>query len=83
MARGDKALAGEEEKDIPGHLFPPDSSKDRTIYFRGLYLSIVNKDTNDVKTHIDNTTATTLYEAYEIPAGYTCYVRGASVYFKT
>jgi hypothetical protein len=83
MATGDQALAGEEERDIPGHRFPPEASKDRTIYFRGLYLSIVNKDTNDVKTQVENTTATTQYKAYEIPAGYTCYIRGASVYFKT
>ncbi|KAF2245128.1 hypothetical protein BU26DRAFT_522245 [Trematosphaeria pertusa] len=82
MARGDKALAGQKE-DIPGHFFPPDPTKNRTIYFRGLYLSIVKKETDGVKTHIDNETPSTEYLPYEIPAGYTCYIRGASVYFKT
>lgn len=82
MQRGDDALAGKEEKDIPGHRFPPDPTNDRTIYFKGWYIEIVNKETNDVKTHIDNEAATTQFEPYEVPAGYTCYIRGASVYFK-
>jgi hypothetical protein len=78
MARGDEALAGQEEKDIPGHFFPP-TTKDKTIYFKGEYLSIVNQETNDRKTFKENISE---YQEYEVPAGYTCYVRGASVYFK-
>ncbi|KAF2240254.1 hypothetical protein BU26DRAFT_443074, partial [Trematosphaeria pertusa] len=78
---GDKALAGAKEEDIPSHFFPPDPNKNRTIYFKGLYLSIVDKKTNDVKTHIDNETPSTEYLPYEIPAGYTCYIRVASVWF--
>ncbi|KAL5374364.1 hypothetical protein PMIN06_012613 [Paraphaeosphaeria minitans] len=81
MARGDEALAGRPEIDIPSHFFPPDHTKDRTINFKGLYLSIVNKSTGDTKTHIDNEVATTQYLPYVIPAGYTCYIRVASVYF--
>jgi hypothetical protein len=79
--RGDEALAGREEKDIPSHRFPP-STLDRTIYFKGLYLSIYNEKTGHEKTHVDNETPTTEYETYEVPAGYTVYVRGATVYFK-
>jgi len=82
MARGDEALAGRPEKDIPSHIFPPDPNNDRTIYFKGWYIEIVNKETNDVKTHIDNEVATTEYGPYEIPAKYTCYIRGATVYFE-
>ncbi|KAF1840883.1 uncharacterized protein K460DRAFT_194047 [Cucurbitaria berberidis CBS 394.84] len=81
MARGDDALAGREEP-IPGHIFPPDAAKDRIIYFKGVYLSIVDKATNKVGTHIDNEVPTTEYDPYKVPAGYTCYVRGASVYFQ-
>jgi hypothetical protein len=82
IQRGDEALAGREEKDIPGHYFPPDKTNDRTICFKGRYIEIVNEETNDVKTHEDNKVPTVQYTEYEIPAGYTCYVRGASVYFK-
>ncbi|KAL5400596.1 hypothetical protein PMIN03_012245 [Paraphaeosphaeria minitans] len=56
MARGHKALAGQEEEDIPSHFFPANSTPDLTIYFKGVYLLIVNKETNDVKTHIGNET---------------------------
>jgi len=79
MGRGDKALAGQEEKDIPSHRFPPESSKDRTICFKGEYLSIFNEGTQHRKTFKEDIKE---YEEYEVPAGYTCYVRGASVYFK-
>jgi len=82
MARGDNALAGREEQNIPSCRFPPDNTKDRTIYFKGRYIEIVNQKTNDVKTHIDNRVPTTQYEEYEVPSGYTCYIRVASVYFK-
>ncbi|KAF1951402.1 hypothetical protein CC80DRAFT_424748, partial [Byssothecium circinans] len=53
-----------------------------TIYFRGLYLLIINKETNNVKTHIDNKNPLIKYLPYEIPTRYTCYIRGTSVYFK-
>lgn len=78
MARGDEALAGNQEKDIPSHRFPPDT-KSRTIYFKGLYLSIVNQETDNRKTFKENINK---YEEYEVPPRYTCYVRGATVYFK-
>lgn len=80
---GDEALAGREEK-IEGHYFPADSTKTRTISFKGYYLSIVNKETGQYATHIDNidTGPTTEYGDYNVPAGYTTYVRGANVYFK-
>lgn len=80
MARGDDALAGREETDIPSHRFPP-VTHDRTIYFKGYYLSVYNQETDDYKTHLDNQVPTTEYEPFEVPAGYTVYVRGASVYF--
>ncbi len=81
IQRGDEALAGREEKDIPSHRFPPTTS-DRTIYFKGLYLSIYNQQTGHEKTHEDNKSPTTEYVEYEVPAGYTVYVRGATVYFE-
>jgi len=82
IQRGDKALAGEEEKDIPTYRFPLDKTKDRIICFKGRYIEIVNQETNNVKTHEDNATPTTEYAEYEVLARYTCYIRGASVYFK-
>jgi len=81
MAIGDEALAGREEIDIT-HRFPPDDTNDRTIFFKGYYLSIYNQQTGDYKTHEVNESPTTKYEKYEAPAGYTIYVRGASVYFQ-
>jgi hypothetical protein len=78
MARGNEALTGQEEKDIPSHRFPP-TIKDKTICFKGEYLSIINQETNDQKTFEENISE---YQEYQVPAGYTCYVRGASVYFK-
>jgi len=81
MARGDDALAGREEKDIPSHRFPP-STNDRTIYFKGKYILIVNEETGDQKTFEDNEIPTTEYRSYEVPAGYTCYIRVAGVWFK-
>jgi hypothetical protein len=82
IQRGDEALAGREEKDIPSHRFPP-TKHVRRICFKGYYLSIYNEQTEDYKTHIDNANAspTTEYAEYEVPAGYTIYIRGASVYF--
>jgi len=81
MAKGDKALAGEKEK-ISTHYFLPDNTNERTIFFKGYYLSIYNEQTEDYKTHIDNDIPTTKYDDYEVPAGYTVYVRRATVYFK-
>jgi hypothetical protein len=80
IQRGDEALAGREEKDIPSHRFPP-TTHDRKICFKGYYLSIYNEQTEDYKTHIVNETPTTEYVEYQVPAGYTIYIRGASVYF--
>lgn len=81
IQRGDEALAGREEY-MPSHYFPPDATNNRTIYFKGIYLLIVNKQTGDQATYEDNKTPTTQFVGYEIPAGYTCYVRGATVYFE-
>jgi hypothetical protein len=64
------------------HRFTPDNIKSRTIYFKGVYLSIYNEETDEYKTHKDNKTPTTTFEPFEVPAGYTVYVRGAGVYFQ-
>ena len=77
---GDDALSGREESDIT-HRFPPDEAKERTISFKGYYLSIYNQQTEDYKTHIVNEPPTVTYENYTVPAGYTVYVRGATVKF--
>jgi hypothetical protein len=82
MAVGDKALAGYPE-DIQGYFFPPDPTQARTIYFKGVYLSIVNKDTKETKETIDVKAPAADHHPYQVPAGYTIYVRGANVYFKT
>jgi len=81
MARGDDALAGREERDIPSHRFPP-TTIDRTINFKGKYISIVNQETNDQIAFEDNEIPTTKYKPYKVPAGYTCYIRVASVWFE-
>lgn len=81
IQRGDEALAGRKEKDIPSHRFPP-TTKNRTIYFEGKYILIVNEETDDQKTFEDNEIPTTESKPYEVPAGYTCYIRVASVWFK-
>lgn len=80
---GDEALAGQEEK-FQAHYFPPDQTKDRTIAFKGYYLSIQNDETGDYATHIDNinTSPTTEFSDYAVPKGYTTYVRVATAYFK-
>ncbi|KAH7418839.1 hypothetical protein BKA64DRAFT_563728, partial [Cadophora sp. MPI-SDFR-AT-0126] len=49
-----------------------------TIWFKGLYLSIYNQQTEDYKTHIVNETPTTESESYTVPAGYSVYVRAAT-----
>lgn len=77
---GDVALAGQEEA-IQGHPFPS-VDHDRYIYFKGHYLSIYNRKTYHYKTHVDNATPTTEFCEYVVPAGYTTYVRGGTVYFK-
>jgi hypothetical protein len=78
---GDEALAGREEKDIQIHTFPPTSKGARKICFKGVYLSIYNKQTDHYATHIDNESPTTEYLEYDVPTGYSVYVRGGSVYF--
>jgi len=80
MARGDDALVGKPE-DIPSHRFPPDETYNRIIWFKGVYLLIVNTDTDEQEAYEDNWQPSTEYQKYEIPVGYTCYIRGASVYF--
>ncbi|OAT00210.1 uncharacterized protein BDCG_16512 [Blastomyces dermatitidis ER-3] len=80
MERGDEALAGREEEKIPSHRFPP-AEHARRICFKGYYLSIYNQQTDHHEVHQNNKTPTTEYVEYEVPAGYTVYIRGASVYF--
>jgi len=80
MAIGDDAIAGREEEDIQIHTFPP-QKRARKICFKGLYLAIYNKQTGHYATHIDNESPTTEYVEYDVPAGYSVHVRGASVYF--
>lgn len=74
---GEDALAGQEEIGIT-HRFPPDPVNSRKICFKGLYLSIYNQKTKDRKTFEENVSE---YKEFEVPAGYTCYVRVATVYF--
>jgi len=81
MATGEDALAGKPESDITWR-FSPDQKRSRTIFFKGLFLQIANQNTNDEITREDHTTPTTTYAEYEVPVGYTCYVRAATVYFK-
>jgi hypothetical protein len=82
IQRGDEALAGREEKDIPSHRFPP-TTHDRKICFKGYFLSIYNQKTEEYKTYIDNANASSIteYVEYKVPGKYTIYIRGASVYF--
>jgi len=81
MATGDAALAGREET-IQIFGFPPDNTNERTIWFKGYYLSIYNEQTEDYKTHIMNKPPTTTYESYTVPVGYSVHVRAATVYFE-
>ncbi|PTU22246.1 hypothetical protein P175DRAFT_0410892, partial [Aspergillus ochraceoroseus IBT 24754] len=69
--RGERALSGYEEQ-IPSHRFPPDDKR-KIIYFKGAYLSIINKETSDQLVFKENLTE---FEDFEIPPKYTCYVRG-------
>jgi hypothetical protein len=80
---GDAALAGDKEK-IQIHTFSPDSTNERTIWFKGYYLAIYNEQTEEYETQIDNANArpTTQYVDYKVPAGYSVHVRGATVYFE-
>jgi len=80
MATGDEALAGRDET-IQIKTFPPDSTNERTIRFKGYYLAIYNEQTGDDKTQISNNPVTTTFEPYTVPAGYSVEVRGATVYF--
>lgn len=78
---GDTALVGGHET-IQIHTFPTDNTNERTIQFKGYYLTIYNEQTGDDETQIINKPATTTYEGYKVPAGYSVHVRGATVYFE-
>jgi len=80
MEVGDIALAGDEEEKISCYFTP--ATKDRIIWFRGYYLSIYNKETEDYATHIDTADPATTSESFKVPAGYTVYVRGGTVRFE-
>jgi len=75
MARGDQALAGQDETNVPSHRFPP-TDRERTIRFMGAYISIYNEKTEDNKTleeHVNEVTE------YVVPKGYTVYIRSAKL----
>lgn len=80
MAVGDDALAGREENDVTQYF--PATLEERTIFFKGHYLSIYHQQTGDYKTHIDNAIPSTESIPYTVPAGYSVYVRGGTVYFQ-
>jgi len=75
MAKGDEALAGREERDIASHRFLP-SDKDRKIKFKGLYISVYNEKTEDLEVREENVKE---YKEYNVPKGYTTYVRGVKI----
>jgi len=81
MATGDEAVAGRDET-IQIKTFPPNNTNERTIWFKGYYLSIYNEQTEDYKTHIMNNPSTTTFESYKVPVGFSVHVRGATVYFE-
>jgi len=81
MEVGDIALAGDDEKDISCY-FTADATKERYIWFRGLYLSIYNQETEHYATHINTNDPATESERFNVPAGYTVYVRGGTVRFE-
>ncbi len=78
---GDEALAGRPEENISWHF--PARDESRRIHFKGNYLAIYNETTGEYAIHKISQTATTEYEKFEVPAGYSVYVRGATVYFDT
>ena len=78
---GDEALAGRDET-IQIFTFPPDNTNERTILFKGYYIAIYSEQTEAYKTYKVNQPFTTTYESYEVPAGYSVHVRGATVKFE-
>lgn len=74
--KGDDALAGRDERNIASHRFPPHATSDRTFKFQGLYISVFNEETQDRKTLEENVTE---YKDFEVPKGYTTYVRGVEI----
>jgi hypothetical protein len=82
MAIGDSALVGQGET-IQINTFPPDNTNERTIWFKGYYLSIYNEQTEEeYKTRIINNPPTATYERHKVPVGCSVHVRGATVYFE-
>ncbi|KAK0120346.1 hypothetical protein ONS95_011751 [Cadophora gregata] len=80
MARGDDALAGRKESIIPSHRFPP-VEHDRAICFKGLYLFIHDEETCHFTFQFDEDIEESQYVEHDVPAGYSIFTRGASVYF--
>jgi len=74
---GDDALAARKEK-ISGYRFLP-STDNRIVHFQGKYILIVNQETGDQKTFEENIADST---PYTVPAGFTCYIRDATVSFE-
>ncbi|KPA35206.1 hypothetical protein FLAG1_12121 [Fusarium langsethiae] len=77
MARGDDALAGREERDIPSHRFGPQTT-DKIINFQGEYISIFNEATKDQLLLEQNIREC---QAFNVPMGYSVYIRTAVVVY--
>ncbi|RKK26917.1 hypothetical protein BFJ63_vAg16596 [Fusarium oxysporum f. sp. narcissi] len=77
MAKGDDALAGRQERDIPSHRFEPQTT-DKHIYFQGEYISIYNETTKHqflLETEIREC------KRFEVPKGYSVYIRAATLVY--
>jgi hypothetical protein len=73
MAKGDDAIAGTEEYNITSHRFPPDPNNDRRVKFEGEYLAITKEETEETKILVEKVEG---YKEFEVPKGYTTYIRG-------
>ncbi|RSL97789.1 hypothetical protein CEP52_010709 [Fusarium oligoseptatum] len=77
MARGDDALAGREERNVPSHRFEPRET-DEKINFQGQYISIYNQKTQHRHLLEENVQEC---KSYAVPKGYTVYIRSADVVY--
>lgn len=77
MARGDDALAGREERDIPSHRFEPRTT-DETINFQGEYISIYNETTKHRLLLEENVQEC---KSFAVPKGYSVYIRTVALVY--
>ncbi|RSL65707.1 hypothetical protein BHE90_012844 [Fusarium euwallaceae] len=77
MARGDDALAGREERNVPSHRFEPRET-DEKINFQGRYISIYNEKMQHRLLLEENVQEC---KSYAVPKGYTVYIRSADVVY--